>query len=285
MYKYEINWELDVLQRYFCRKTQSKKSKIVKNSGSEIYYSEKELEDWEFDKILENWVHSPEIVDNDFTILVNMYGGNIENFKVKNFILLYSGNSDQEINKVFDKIQKLLNLSLSDNEHEAALASSRAVNLMQKHSITRDDLNRQQHVVKLEETPFYRIPEWYTNLYSQMGRVSGCFVLWRNGNSGKDSFKEKKAMLKIIGKERDVLNASYLISIFIREIEKSTKKFKEENPEANRIDVSSFKCGMVDGLFKRLDNSKKDYFNDVIKKGELVPVDLESRIDEARKFF
>ncbi|NUW28949.1 DUF2786 domain-containing protein [Aliarcobacter butzleri] len=44
--------------------------------------------------------------------------------------------------KIKEKIEKLLNLSMSDNEHEAALALDRALKLMNEHNITKDEVYR-----------------------------------------------------------------------------------------------------------------------------------------------
>lgn len=42
--------------------------------------------------------------------------------------------------KVKDKIEKLLNLSMRDNEHEAFIALEKAIKLMSEHSITKDEV-------------------------------------------------------------------------------------------------------------------------------------------------
>lgn len=51
-------------------------------------------------------------------------------------------------NKIKDKIEKLLNLSMSDNEHEASLALERALKLMNEHNITQEEVYRQNFINK-----------------------------------------------------------------------------------------------------------------------------------------
>ena len=41
--------------------------------------------------------------------------------------------------KIKSKIEKLLNLSMSDNEHEAALALERALKLMSENNLTKTE--------------------------------------------------------------------------------------------------------------------------------------------------
>ena len=50
--------------------------------------------------------------------------------------------------KIKEKIEKLLNLSMSDNEHEAALALERALKLMNEHNITQEEVYRQNFINK-----------------------------------------------------------------------------------------------------------------------------------------
>ena len=62
--------------------------------------------------------------------------------------------------KVKTKIEKLLRLSLSTSSHEASLAAQRAIELMDKHSITREDLNKESIVIHKIEIDYARVPGW-----------------------------------------------------------------------------------------------------------------------------
>ena len=61
--------------------------------------------------------------------------------------------------KYKDKIRKLLQLSMSDNENEAAIALKQAMSLMNKHNITEDEVHRQQMMEGLVITPYRRPPD------------------------------------------------------------------------------------------------------------------------------
>lgn len=83
--------------------------------------------------------------------------------------------------KIKDKIEKLLNLSMSDNEHEAALALERALKLMNEHNITQEEVYRQNFINKELIINNKILPDWKVNLYSAMANIAGCCFTWRNG--------------------------------------------------------------------------------------------------------
>lgn len=115
-------------------------------------------------------------------------------------------------NKIKDKIEKLLNLSMSDNEHEAALALQRALDLMNSHNITKDEVYRQNFISEPLIIDNVTLPDWKVKLYSAMANVSGCVFTWRNGT------KWRNVTGSITGRERDVENAIYLVSFLVREV-------------------------------------------------------------------
>jgi hypothetical protein len=55
--------------------------------------------------------------------------------------------------KYKDEICKLLQLSMSDNENEAAIALKQGMALMNKHNITEGEVHCQQMVEELVMTP------------------------------------------------------------------------------------------------------------------------------------
>jgi len=131
--------------------------------------------------------------------------------------------------KIKDKIEKLLNLSMSDNKHEADLALQRALKLMNEHNITKDEVYRQNFISKdVEFKGIYKVTSWLVNLHSCMANIAGCVFTWRNGMNSrfKDCVLEAKG--SIVGRERDVENAIYLIAFLKREIENRTDVYKKQ---------------------------------------------------------
>jgi hypothetical protein len=188
-----------------------------------------------------------------------------------------------ENNKIKEKIEKLLNLSMSDNEHEANLARQRALKLMNEHNITKDEVYKQNMIIETVEVNFYRVPDWIVSLYNYMAQVSGCKMYWQNSWKGAGL-----ATISIAGRERDVQNAIYLATFLYREVEKATKQFKKDNKNCYigkelSLKVKSFKKGFISRVYWKMYNQKKEFFTQESEKG-LVPVDTETREKEAHDY-
>ncbi|UTJ05416.1 DUF2786 domain-containing protein [Arcobacter roscoffensis] len=187
--------------------------------------------------------------------------------------------------KIKDKIEKLLNLSMSDNEHEAKLALERALKLMNEHNITKDEVYRQNFVSKEFDMNYKRLPDWVVTLYDLMTTVSGCKFTWKRNYMNSDYVQRGR----ITGRERDVENAQYLISFLLREIDKKSAVYKKEIQEVYttkylRILMKSYKKGIVESVFARLMEQHKVFFNEQAKGTDLVCVDLETKLKDAKAF-
>jgi hypothetical protein len=189
--------------------------------------------------------------------------------------------------KIKDKIEKLLNLSMSDNEHEASLALSKALKLMNEHNITEDEVHRQNFISKdLDIGNLYRVPSWVVELHSSMANVSGCIFTWKNGY--KSQFKENdlKAKGTITGRERDVLNAVYLIDFLKREVENKSNEqkrlLKEKGAKGASLSsyIKGFKSGIIKIVFVKIWEQQNTFFNEQDEAG-LVCINLETKIQES----
>lgn len=195
------------------------------------------------------------------------------------------------MDKQKDKIKKLLELSLSDNENEAKIALRQAMSLMNKHNITKDEVYGQKMMSKVITTPYYRVPNWYSSLHSLMSRVSGCFCVYQNG----DSCNEKKATIRITGRERDVENAEYLIVFLSREVEKSVHKYKKELYKKGITSyisrrVSAYRVGFIEKVHTKIEACQYQFFSsentaNQTKGKEMVCIDVESRVQDAKTFY
>ena len=184
-----------------------------------------------------------------------------------------------------DKIKKLLELSMSDNENEANIALKQAMSLMNKHNLTKEEVYGQKMISKTIETNYVRIPAWYSSLYATMGNLSGCLVVSSNGRSELGT----KAKIQIAGRQRDVENAIYLTVFLSRELEKSVEKYKSSLPK-NKIRnattlVKSYRMGFINNLFQRMQASRNQFFTDTNSHNQVICVDHQSRISEAQAFF
>ena len=184
-----------------------------------------------------------------------------------------------------DKIKKLLELSMSDNENEAEIALKQAMSLMNKHNLTKEEVYGQKMISKTIETNYMRMPEWYTTLYATMCNLSGCIIVATNGRSEHGT----KAKIQIVGRQRDVENAIYLTVFLSRELEKSVEKYKNSLPKNKTrnttILVKSYRRGFINNLFKRMQESRNQFFTDHNNHNQVICIDHQSRISEAKSFF
>ncbi|WP_418179730.1 DUF2786 domain-containing protein [Aliarcobacter lanthieri] len=191
--------------------------------------------------------------------------------------------------KIKEKIEKLLNLSMSDNEHEAALALDRALKLMNEHNITKDEIYKQNFINEDFEINYIRVPDWLVRIYSNMAEISGCVFTWRNGRSYAANIKNRKAKGSFTGRQRDVENAVYLSEFLKREVEKRLKKYKAEIDEVytekyKRILIKSYKIGIINTVSGKLLLRQDEFFSEQTTGMDLVCVDRESRIKDSMAF-
>lgn len=182
--------------------------------------------------------------------------------------------------KIKEKIEKLLNLSMSDNEHEAALALERALKLMNEHNITKDEVYKQNFKNKELIINNKILPDWKVNLYGAMANVAGCVFTWRNGT---------KVKAQITGRERDVENAIYLCEFLVREIEKQEKIKRKELQAKGMVSTNlskylkSFKQGIIKVVFTKLYEKQNQFFSSQKETG-LVCLNIESKVKESEDF-
>ena len=184
--------------------------------------------------------------------------------------------------KYKDKIKKLLELSLSDNKNEAAIAAKQAMALMNKHNLTEAEVYGQKMMVKTIETPYTRLPSWYISLHTWMSSLSGCLTVYCNGHA------DRKATIEIAGRERDVENATYLIVFLARALEQGVKHFKKNlsNNETDKAQlIKSYRIGFIHKIYSRMQASRNQFFTDHNNHNQLICVDHKTRASEARHYY
>lgn len=130
--------------------------------------------------------------------------------------------------KLLEKVQKLLNLSASSNEHEAALALSKAAELMAEYGITKTALDRTQITrdeVKSTQS-VSKVKDWELMLMQLVAKSFGCKLLWKPGVSwmrpdywGRHVF---------IGHKDQVQLAVYAATVLLRQLTKARLKFSQD---------------------------------------------------------
>lgn len=185
-----------------------------------------------------------------------------------------------KIDKIKERIEKLLRLSLSSNPNESALAAAKAVELMEKYSLSRSDLDKKKIIVKEIEIEYARVPGWLRILYSNIARINGCYMVWKSGHKNGTTL-EKKAQIILVGLQSDLMNIDYYVAVLIKEIQAKAEQFKKEISSEREV-VKSYRMGLVEGLYNLLYKASQT-FNNNLKDNVLVPVD--KRYDNAEEFY
>lgn len=132
--------------------------------------------------------------------------------------------------QIAEKIAKLLALAGNNpNEHEAALAASKAQALMQEYDLTLGDVES----LKVDQRMGSGVVEhsrvtlrqkgkpggWKVDLFIVVGQTSDCVVYASKGSSWYDG------QGRYLGRERDVQMAEYLFEFLTRELERLQDEF------------------------------------------------------------
>jgi uncharacterized protein DUF2786 len=138
---------------------------------------------------------------------------------------------------VVERIKKLLKLSTSSNEHEAALAAQRASELMRAHNIAEAQLRVEEPAAARGPEPINRgatvdiggkrTAKWKGHLVSASARLYNCHV-WLD-TSGEH---------KLFGREPDVQAATYTAHYLIAEVDRIAKAAWAASPEKALDSVS-----------------------------------------------
>ena len=174
-----------------------------------------------------------------------------------------------KISKIKQKITKLLALSASPNEAEAAAALAKANELLSRHGLDAGDLIDGESPVSesLLDTAESLLP-WEERLVACISKATYTDVIKLYGN--------KPLSLKIIGRRANVITAKILYEYLHEAVGRKARLF-----ESSIDDIPSFCIGMVDSIRQRL--------NDMLKSApegsrELVPVLEKTRTDENMKY-
>ncbi len=173
-----------------------------------------------------------------------------------------------ETNPVIEKIRKLLALSNSCNEHEAALAASHAQRLLAEHNLAMADIKTEQKPEKADkiETAAAKIlPKWLRHLTAGVSNAFDCQAIHHPAN-GKLTF---------IGVGADVQIAAYTFSYLDRSVRKLCAGYMKQHAASavtgrhRELMRQSYYLGAVSTIIRMLDAQKKEM---PITPGALVPI-------------
>ena len=148
--------------------------------------------------------------------------------------------------KIVDKIQKLLALTESSNEHEAALAAEKAHELLAEHNLSMAQVESASKKEKLNEQVGHTSAtsklgaRWVRNLWLATARLYFCEYIYSRGNH--------KTYLTVIGSEANTTTACHMAEFFTQSVVEMSKGSSSQ---------SSFRTGCALRLVARLNEMRK----------------------------
>lgn len=170
-------------------------------------------------------------------------------------------NEEAPNEKILDKIRKLLALSTSSNEYEAALAASKAQELLLKYNLEMSQLK--QDVGDEIERWNFRTPfrdSWLSYLMGAVASANLCRVVqgggWKTGRreweNGPFTAGERVREFYLFGKKPNLEVTEFMYEYLAAEIDRLT-------PRKGAKYVSSFRIGAVTTIDKRLKEELKTF--------------------------
>lgn len=167
--------------------------------------------------------------------------------------------SKEKQNEIIPKLQKLLALATSPNEHEAKLAMEKAVDLMEKYSLSMSDVEEQNGRTINEKLTNVSIGgmgarkvSWETVLAGSIARTFDSEVVIHNYRVYDSMNKSNSEWgFSFLGFKADVEMAIWLHKYVRRSVHKLAHKYK------NIADRNTFAHGMVSSIHTRLQSMYK----------------------------
>ncbi len=149
---------------------------------------------------------------------------------------------------IIEKIKKLLALSTSSNEHEAAAAAEKARQLLEAYDLEAVDLQEQPESVHehCHDQRYCTLPTWLSDLAYVAAEHFSCKYLIHKNHSGPGS------IIAFIGTPTDTAIADYVFMFLQRTIDRIAANTPTPPGMNTRRFRDSFKIGAVHGIREKL---------------------------------
>jgi len=167
--------------------------------------------------------------------------------------------SSDEDKSIFRKVEKLLNLSNSSNEHESYLAMAKVREIYQKYNIHRVlNKSQNQYVSLTMNLRLKRIP---SKVFSISGILQEHFFISPIFSKiycikTNQEFRS----LVIMGERHNVLMAEYVYEFLIKKVESLWSAYQKNNKFTFKFKIS-YQKGVLEGFSKKLEEQKSHLFN------------------------
>lgn len=173
-----------------------------------------------------------------------------------------------EVENIILKIQKLLKLAESNNEHEAQSAVVMARKLMAKHKLTMEDIDVESEEVTEDSTEWMRSP-WKRTLATVLADHFRCKTYI---NHKRSSYR-----VKFIGLEEDVKIICLIYRQVINMIEKTSRQ--------KGLDKKSYAIGFISGLDEKLTQQTIELEESEYALVVVTPAKVKDKYEEIKKGF
>lgn len=185
--------------------------------------------------------------------------------------------------KLIDRIQKLLSLATSPNEHEAKLAAAKANEMLVKHNLSISDVELQARTddsYENREVGTYKVmpfeARWVIKIMDRHFFVKS---IYREARRYKVS---EKGMAKVwfVGEKTNVEVASYVFQFLVNKYKQLWKEYQSHNGLRHELKGAYYE-GLTAGLSYQLSERRKD----VESSMALVVVDDPNLQRQMEKYF
>jgi hypothetical protein len=148
-----------------------------------------------------------------------------------------------------DKIQKLLSLSTSPNEHEASSALKMAHELLKKYNLSMKDIkDTSEDVTDLEYNKEKTLQSWKAILLQTLCNLNFCSLIIKKMMQNKISY-----IFQIIGKEYNIISVKIMADYIFSAIE---RKVIFVDPLSREFYKDGFAMGVIYQLKQELENEE-----------------------------
>lgn len=192
---------------------------------------------------------------------------------------------DENKLKIIEKLQKLLALSQSPNEHEAALAASKAQEMMDEYNLSIIDIKNPSTACGMATSDTvltgYMFEKWEYSLHAELARVFDVMPIINRrfnnfvGRDGRIGKKLTNSNLNVIGLRTDIEVYEYTFTYLRAAISVMLRKEKDRMEEINKDDkdyirdytkkmnkyMFSYSIGVVTTIIKRVKSEREEYLD------------------------
>jgi len=178
---------------------------------------------------------------------------------------------------IADTIRKLLRKAESTGyEGEAEVFRKKAEEMMQRHALTRAELEQAQFTVRYFEPSYSQAPGWYKSLVANVGTFLGVFTGYDSGETGEP------CVFILGGREQDIEMLEYTTEAITNQIQQLTEEYKQD-PSVGRKEANAYRLGVVQRVGERLQEMVRNVSGEQEERGLVLVEENEKKHERGRR--